>query len=265
MEINPTPFPVVKSDHVKPKSTRKISEAPKINLREKRVFGTARNPNLPSKSAPEKPIKGKPSSALLKKSVKPIQATQSPLPGPPEAKNASEKTPARTKKKSVCFQENQKLSGDGKAGEPRTPAKSPAAAVPEKPRHSATPYRTAEKCSKCRFDKLETSAYWLSQIKLAESVGKHSVSAAFFGLAFESKAEPIRNIRVALKKYTGRHEYLNEEQEWKKLSVSYGLVKEESYVNKEASVVDNQENGDLVDEIGDKDEVLMNENGEEKR
>ena len=52
-----------------------------------------------------------------------------------------------------------------------------------------TPYHSAENCSKCRFDRLETSSYWLSQIKLAESVGKHFVSAAFFGLAFESKAE----------------------------------------------------------------------------
>ncbi|KAF3963689.1 hypothetical protein CMV_011945 [Castanea mollissima] len=52
-----------------------------------------------------------------------------------------------------------------------------------------TPYYSAENCSKCRFDRLETLSYWLSQIKLAESVGKHFVSAAFFGLTVESKAE----------------------------------------------------------------------------
>ncbi|KAF3966460.1 hypothetical protein CMV_009446 [Castanea mollissima] len=59
-----------------------------------------------------------------------------------------------------------------------------------------TPYHSAENCSKCRFNRLETSSYWLSQIKLAESVGKHFVSVAFFRLTVESKAElPIFHVR----------------------------------------------------------------------
>lgn len=159
------------------------------------MFGTARNPNIPSKTAPEKPAKGKPSSGLQKMAEKPSQETRSPLPRPPiaEAKKSAEKNPARPKKKSVCFQENVverngKVSDDGNAIEPRTPVKSPA--VQAKPR-IATPYHSAERCSKCRFDRLETSSYWLSQIKMAESVGKHSVSAAFFELAFECKAEVL--------------------------------------------------------------------------
>ncbi|KAK7831227.1 hypothetical protein CFP56_027600 [Quercus suber] len=49
------------------------------------------------------------------------------------------------------------------------------------------PYHSTENCSKCKFDRLETSSYWFSQIKLAESVGKQFVSAPFFGLAVESK------------------------------------------------------------------------------
>ncbi|KAI3450533.1 hypothetical protein Pfo_007198 [Paulownia fortunei] len=275
MEPHPTPFPV-KSQYMKPKSTRKISEAPKVNskggpplLRVKRVFGTARNPNIPSKTAPGKPAKGKPSSELLKNAAKPSQATRSPLPGPPivEAKNSSEKNPARPKNKSVSFQENEverhgKFLDDGNVMEPRTPVKSPA--VQAKPRLSATPYHSAERCSKCRFDRLETSAYWLCQIKLAESVGKHSVSAAFFRLAFECKAEPIRNIRVELKKYLARHEYLNGEEEWKKLSVSYGLMKEENSVNggdvkagveEENAGVQNQEDKDLQNEIGEENDT----------
>lgn len=56
---------------------------------------------------------------------------------------------------------------------------------------TGTPYQTAENCSKCRFDKLETSAYWHAQIKVAEAAGKHSVSAAFFRLALECHAQVI--------------------------------------------------------------------------
>ncbi|KAL8496717.1 hypothetical protein ACS0TY_020406 [Phlomoides rotata] len=265
MELHPTPFPV-KSEYLKPKPAKKISEPPKISakggsllLREKRVFGTAWNPNITTKIAPEKPSKGKPASVRLKKPTKPPLATQSPLPGPPiaEAKNSSEKIPVRPKKKSVCFQETDversgKNLDDGNLKEPQTPLRSPSA----KPKvRVATPYHSAEKCSKCRFDKLETSAYWLSQIKLAESVGKHSVSAAFFQLAFNCKAEPIRNIRVDLKKYLSRHEYLNVEEDWRKLCVSYGLMKEESPANREEvkDVVEeenaraqNREDGDLI-------------------
>lgn len=165
-----------------------------VGCREKRVFGTARNPNIPLKtrSVLEKPAKAKP--GLLKKpskETKPSQATRSPIlqrsifgAGKP-----SEKTPAKLRKKIVCFQvkgveRNGKNLDDGNAAEPHTPLN----AIIVK-RRVATPYHSAEKCSKCRFDKLETASYWLSQIKLAESVGKHSVSAAFFSLAFDCNAE----------------------------------------------------------------------------
>ena len=57
-----------------------------------------------------------------------------------------------------------------------------------------TPYYSAKSCSNCRFDKLEYAPYWLSQIKLAESVGKHFVSASFFKLAFECNAEVIFSV-----------------------------------------------------------------------
>lgn len=99
------------------------------------------------------------------------------------------------KKKSVGFEEQigkgsgvVLAEGDGK-GPPRTPVVGSPSLNKPKRVSGGTPYQSAERCSKCRFDRLETSAYWLGQIKLAESVGKHFVSAAFFRLALESKAE----------------------------------------------------------------------------
>ncbi|RLM91889.1 nascent polypeptide-associated complex subunit alpha, muscle-specific form-like [Panicum miliaceum] len=38
---------------------------------------------------------------------------------------------------------------------------------------------------KCTLDQLKSAAYWLAQIRLAESDGKHWVAAEFFRLAFE--------------------------------------------------------------------------------
>ncbi|KAL6577109.1 hypothetical protein OROMI_011387 [Orobanche minor] len=274
MELHPTPFPV-KTQYMKPKSTRRIPEASKNSKKTgpplvslKRVFGTARNPNIPSKTATPIPANDKPSSGPSKKVTKPSQPIRSALPVPlvSEAKCSSEnkKKPARPKKKSVGFQENEverngKFSGDGNAAEPKTPAKSPA--VRAKPRLSITPYHSAERCSKCRFDRLETSSYWLCQIKLAETVGKHTVSAAFFRLAFNCEAEPIRNIRVELKKYVARHGYLNGEEEWKKLCVSYGLMKVKSSVD--GREIKMEVEGDNASVGNQEDEGLVNEIAEE--
>ncbi|XP_057954714.1 uncharacterized protein LOC131148804 [Malania oleifera] len=145
------------------------------------------------------------------------------------SKKSPEKPTARLRKKSVCFPEKAARNRSKNSQEedkvvPRTPVQSPCT---RKGRNSSTPYHSAERCSKCRFDKLETSSYWLVQIKLAETGGKHFASAAFFRLAFESKAEPIHNLRIELKRYLGRHQYLSAAREWREVSVSYGLVKEE--------------------------------------
>ncbi|XP_051113432.1 uncharacterized protein LOC127239367 [Andrographis paniculata] len=193
-------------------STRNQSHFSFVN-KDKRVFGTARNPNVrcvPSKTDPTNPAKVK-----ARKAEKPSGATSSPPRTVAEAKSSSEKNAAtKPKKKSVSF-DVVKVGKDLPNEELQTPVKStPEAAA--KPRRSATPYYTADKCSKCRFDKLETAAYWLAQIKSAEFVSKHSVSAAFFG-----------SIKGELKKYITRHEHLHEEEQWKILSSSYGVLREE--------------------------------------
>ncbi|KAG7947155.1 hypothetical protein I3843_14G079500 [Carya illinoinensis] len=142
-------------------------------------------------------------------------------------KKSPEKARPRLKKKIVSFPDHVEEKAANAVGAensvaPRTPV---ASASLTKPKIPGTPYHSAENCSKCRFDRLETSSYWLNQIKLSESVGKHFVSAAFFRLAFESKAEPLRNLRVELKRYLARHGCLSEQTEWRVVSDSYGLPK----------------------------------------
>lgn len=51
-------------------------------------------------------------------------------------------------------------------------------------------------------------------------------------------------MKVELKKYLGRQEHLLEEKEWKDLSISYGLVKDESFVNQENGGRRNEETDD---------------------
>lgn len=76
------------------------------------------------------------------------------------------------------------------SAEPKTPLTSSSHDVRANSKvPTTTPFYTAMHCSKCRFDRLETSSYWVGQIKMAESVGKHFVASDFFRLALESQAE----------------------------------------------------------------------------
>lgn len=264
MDLHPrTPFPG-KTRVLKSRTDGKASEAPKVNVkeshvnRERRVFGTVRNQNAPTKPVTnEKPTK-RPFSVVPQKPAKmPINATAvEETAATPKKPSENNNVVARSKKKTVNFcdkvEENKDKilqEGDVLAGV-QTPLRSPFLV---KPNVVGTPYHSAERCSKCRFDKLETSSYWLGQIRLAESVGKHFVSAAFFRLAAECKAEPFRNTKVELKKYLGRHEYLCGEKEWKDLCISYGLMKEEEAIeghnNKEEEAIeDSGHPGDTRDE-----------------
>ncbi|XP_059431062.1 uncharacterized protein LOC132164546 [Corylus avellana] len=215
MDPNSTPFPG-KSHPSKPKTTRKPTELP--ISRQRRVFGTVCNDNVPVITVTQKPTT-KPSSGVPQKQPKSTKL-----------KNSPEKAKPRSKKKSVRFPEQaeEKSAENVEAVNvvaPGTPVASPAQTGLKIP---GTPYQSAENCSKCRFNRLETSSYWLAQIKLAESVGKHFVSVAFFRLAFESSAEPIRSLRVELKRYLVRHGYLSEQTEWKEVCIGYGLLKDGS-------------------------------------
>lgn len=161
-------------------------------FRQKRVFGHARNPNITTNPTTQKPVT-KPSSKasqILPNSTKSTQPSVNPAktPGAIEvAKTSPEGNRTKPKKKSVCFLENTEQIVVKCSTEPKTPLKSPYMA--KTTRLSGTPYYTAQRCSNCRCDSLETSAYWLTQIKMAETRKKHFVSVAFFQLAYESKAE----------------------------------------------------------------------------
>ncbi|XAR59771.1 hypothetical protein NMG60_11015735 [Bertholletia excelsa] len=200
MEIQATPFPGKSQPSIRKtvQPTKNKAKEPPVN-RQRRVFGTNRNPNIPAKTVSEKPVARKPSA-----NVSPNQTNPTKTIGKNSGGNVQE--------------------GDTVEGSRTPPVVGATPASAARQRVSGTPYQTAERCSKCRFDRLETSSYWLGQIKLAESVGKHFASAAFFRLALESKAEPIRNLRSELKRYVARHDGLSSEAEWREASVSYGLI-----------------------------------------
>lgn len=55
---------------------------------------------------------------------------------------------------------------------------------------SNTPVSDISKSTTRRnFSRLLSASYWVSQIKLSESIGKHSISLGFFRLAVEAECE----------------------------------------------------------------------------
>ncbi|MQM05715.1 hypothetical protein Taro_038541 [Colocasia esculenta] len=143
-----------------------------------------------------------------------------------DVEDAARKPKSEPRKTSVRFQDHppeEKGSGEGVAEDgPRTPMSSVKPTV-----LLGTPFYSAKSCSKCRFDRLESAPYWLNQIKLAESVGKHFVSVAFFRLALECNAEPIRSLKSEIKRYMARHSSLHVVTVWKEVCRDYGLLNED--------------------------------------
>lgn len=148
-----------------------------FGFRQNRVFGTAWNTNVNIPKKPSDNIVTKPKPVIPQRHPKqPTTLTQ-----PTDTK--SPENPNLTKnKKSDTFPQQENDSA-----EPKTPVTS--SHVIGKSKVQATPFYSAANCSKCRFDRLETSSYWVGQIKLAETVGKHFVACGFFKLAFKSQAE----------------------------------------------------------------------------
>ncbi|KAG2397617.1 uncharacterized protein HKW66_Vig0141470 [Vigna angularis] len=184
-----------KANDSKPNIKQNTSQVNKIGKREakrqNRVSGTAtrRSKNI---------IPGKPEwdrSSITKAKISVPQKQPKPIFTTTHDKKSTENVNHGVNKKSDTFpprvagktsktSKNNSLE-KGCVSEPKTPA----AALSHVRTNISTPFHTADNCSKCRFDKLETSSYWVGQIKMAESVGKHFVASDFFRLAFESQAE----------------------------------------------------------------------------
>ncbi|KAJ1297620.1 hypothetical protein BS78_01G390600 [Paspalum vaginatum] len=188
-----SPPPLKKSSKLSPPPLQKLSK-PLPPAKQK-----------PSKLSPPNPVRATKPSKLAAKPLKKV------------ATGANLEVKGTKRSQRVSFQdvavgavapgseEKTKGSADESAG--HTPMV--AMRVAEKPAKAMTaetPFFSAQNCSSCTIDQLESAAYWLAQIGLAESVGKHWVAVAFFRLAFECQAQPIHRIQSELRSYTARHE-----------------------------------------------------------
>ncbi|XP_042418345.1 uncharacterized protein LOC122006791 [Zingiber officinale] len=226
MDAHPTPFPGKR--RTASKSSGKNGDgviamnkppwqsvaAAQPQIKPKRAFGVPRSTNVPV----EKPL-------LISKTRKAPAAAKKPSdPDPAATKTVA--TVVGKKKPHVTFQEPKKsVAKSSEDEEPEEVVRTPKPLI--KPAVAkGTPYLSAQNCSKCRLDQLESSTYWLAQIRLAETTGKHFVSAAFFNLALECHAQPFHRLLNELRHYVKRHQVNSTESVWTNLSQAYELAKE---------------------------------------
>ncbi|VVA17066.1 PREDICTED: LOC110660421 isoform [Prunus dulcis] len=93
---------------------------------------------------------------------------------------------------------------------------------------SETPASDVSKStSRKKFSVLSSASYWLTQIKLSEAAGKHSISLGLFKLALEAGCEPLHRMRDELKSYVVRHNLDDLEDPLKELLESKSNVERE--------------------------------------
>ncbi|CAD5335640.1 unnamed protein product [Arabidopsis thaliana] len=81
-----------------------------------------------------------------------------------------------------------------------------------------------------KVEDLSSSTYWLTHIKLAESVAKHSISLGFFKLALHAGCEPLDKMKEELKLYARRNNMDGLADAMKKLSELYNISEESNQV-----------------------------------
>ncbi|XP_020108661.1 uncharacterized protein LOC109724297 [Ananas comosus] len=283
MDLHPTPYPGKRRSVANP-SNRGIdrtmpSKKPppqtvnSTQTRPKRAFGVVRSANIPVEKPKSKPVLTK-SSKPWKPSGAPSNpantrrddsittgAVKSPHNGSGRSGSGKKVVDGivRSKKhQRVSFQESNtsatvesKENGIKQEEAIRTPTSSIKTVAA-----AGTPYLSARDCSKCRLDRLELSTYWLAQIRLAESVGKHFVSAAFFRLALECNAQPFHKIQSELRHYATRHQSNTIKALFEDLFQAYGLQIDlskfdgTSLENTSASLAEAEEASIFIDELG---------------
>ncbi|KAK9154098.1 hypothetical protein Sjap_001578 [Stephania japonica] len=155
--------------HSKPSSR----EAP--IQRPKRAFGTAQSNNIPSKMVSEKPVI-KPRTGAARSQSKPREIEEKPKISNTQLKSKTdEQVKEEETQKNVCFEESEKAKEVRNVGETEKEERIDAEHTPLLVINSkipGTPYHSAENCSNCRLNRLESSSYWLAQIK--RRVGKQA-------------------------------------------------------------------------------------------
>ncbi|CAN7023469.1 hypothetical protein IGI04_023838 [Brassica rapa subsp. trilocularis] len=99
-----------------------------------------------------------------------------------------------------------------------------------------------------KVEDLSSSTYWLTHIKLAESVAKHSISLGFFKLALHAGCEPLDKMKEELKSYAARNNMDGLADAMKELSELYGISEESKQaqkVSETSSVVAEETTGSL--------------------
>lgn len=235
---HPTPYPgnakhrfPRRSSPPKSRENKASNEISVISKREKRSLSVSKSVSTLDLSVKDKSARATRRLSVPSKYATPVSKTDTKLPyctpssTIPESKSTSKPdfvvgpfAKGRATVKSVSFQgpfnKNQgKANGANKDAIPTSMV-------------VATPQENPKSVQRRKFSTLRSASYWLAQIKLAESAGKHGISLGFFRLALESNAEPLQRVRDELKSYAKKHSLLEFGEVAQEVLLNYGILEE---------------------------------------
>ncbi|KAH9323175.1 hypothetical protein KI387_017814, partial [Taxus chinensis] len=213
------------------KTSNEITVIPK---REKRVLTVSKSVNTLDLSGKDKPARATRRLSIPSKYATPVSKADKKMPSSAPSstitKNKSTLKPdfvlkpmtpdnrGRATAKSVSFQGSFSRSQGKSNGGNRNVMSTPA---------NGTSAQEVPKSGQIRkFSTLMSSSYWLAQVKLAESSGKHIISLGFFRLALESTAEPLQRLRDELKSYAKKYALLDLGEVAEEVLQNYGILEE---------------------------------------
>lgn len=235
---HPTPYPgnakhrfPRRSSPPKSRENKASNEISVISKREKRPLSVSKSVSTLDLSVKDKPARATRRLSVPSKYATPVSKTDTKLPyctpSSTISENKSTSKPdfvvgpfAKGKAivKSVSFQ-GPFSKNQGKANAANKDAIATSMA-------GATPQENPKSVQRRKFSTLRSASYWLAQIKLAESAGKHGISLGFFRLALESTAEPLQRVRDELKSYAKKHSLLEFGEVAQEVLLKYGVLEE---------------------------------------
>jgi hypothetical protein len=235
---HPTPYPgnvrqrfPRRSSPPRSKENKASNEISIIPKREKRSLSVSKSVSTLDLSGKDKPARATRRLSIPSKYATPVSKTDNKLlyctPSSTITENKSTSKPdfvvgpfakGKATAKSASFQgsfsKNQgKANGANKDAMPTSMV-------------GATPQEIPKSAQRRKFSTLRSASYWLAQIKLAESAGKHGISLGFFRLALESTAEPLQRVRDELKSYAKKHSLLDLGEVAQEVLLNYGVLEE---------------------------------------
>ncbi|GLJ32085.1 hypothetical protein SUGI_0646040 [Cryptomeria japonica] len=239
---HPTPYPGRVKQRFAPKPSPRGQERTTSNeitvipKREKRLLSVSKSVSTLDLSGKDKPARATRRLSIPSKYATPVSKADNKLSSSTPSGNTTEKKstskpdfilrPVNSENKARATAKSVSVSFQGSISRNQGKANGVNKDALATPTNGVTVQEYPKSGQRKKFSTLMSSSYWLAQVKLAESAGKHAISLGFFRLALESTAEPLQRLGDELKSYAKKHNLLDLGEVARDVLQNYGILEE---------------------------------------